>query len=198
MTKYVLNSGGMSNNPEGARRFIQELVKDKGVKPKILFVFFAQPRELWESKLPEYSAAFNGLMPSGVKPEYEIAFPDKLKDQIKRSDVIYCHGGDDDLATYWFKRTSIAKLWNNKTVGTNSATTHVLSKFFWTCDWREIKEGLGILNIKTIAHYKSNYGNYDPRGPIDWRVAEKELENYGDKTLPIYALAEGEFVVFKK
>jgi hypothetical protein len=38
----------MSNNPDAARRFFAELVKDQGQSPKVLMCFFAQPRELWE------------------------------------------------------------------------------------------------------------------------------------------------------
>jgi len=37
----------------------------------------------------------------------------------------------------------------------------------------------------------------DPRGSIDWESAKKELENFGDKSLPIYALEEGEFAIFE-
>jgi len=57
--------------------------------------------------------------------------------------------------------------------------------------------GLGILPIRFIAHFNSNYGTSDPRGPIDWNEAYAQLEKYGDITLPIIALEEGEFVVFE-
>ena len=52
--------------------------------------------------------------------------------------------------------------------------------------------------IKFIPHYNSNYGVDDPRGPIDWQKAKDELAKYGDKALPIYALEEGDFVVFER
>ena len=38
----------------------------------------------------------------------------------------------------------------------------------------------------------------DPRGPIDWGKAHEELAEFGDKNLPIHALEEGDFIVFKK
>jgi hypothetical protein len=58
-------------------------------------------------------------------------------------------------------------------------------------------DGLGILPMKFIAHYKSSYGGNDPRGPIDWDKAYSELSKYGDTSLPIHALEEGHFIVIK-
>lgn len=58
-------------------------------------------------------------------------------------------------------------------------------------------DGMGILPIKFIAHFNSEYGITDPRGPIDWKIAKIELENFGDRNLPVYALEEGEFEVFE-
>lgn len=198
MTKYVLNSGGMSNNPDGAKRFFAELVNGLGNHPKILLCFFAQPREVWEEKLESYVTSFNGFMPVGVEPEYAMAMPDSFKEQVAQADAIYCHGGDDHLAKYWFEKVGVPEVWSGKVVGTNSATTHVLSKYFWTCDWRQIGEGMGVIPIKTIAHFGSEYGIDDPRGAVNWEKAKQELEAYGDASLPVHALLEGEFVVIEQ
>ncbi len=197
MIKYVLNSGGLKNNIPGAKKFIAELVKGFGDEPKILFCFFAEKRENWEEKFPQYVEGFTGWAPKGVKPKIELAFPGMFEEQIKDSDIVYIHGGDDHLVQYWLRKFDIPKIWDGKVIGTNSASTHALSRAFWTCDWRELNDGLGILPIKTIAHYKSNYGADDPRGPIDWENAKADLAEYGDKALPIYALEEGEFEVFE-
>ena len=198
MTKYVLNSGGLKNNISGAKRFMAEIVKGFVEKPKILFCFFAQPRELWEEKFPEYKKGFTEWCPEGVEPNFELAFPDTFEDQVKKCDVIYIHGGDDRLLQSYMKEFQIPSLWHGKVVATNSASTQVLSESYWTCDWRECRDGFGILPIKTIPHYKSNYGKDDPRGPIDWQKAYNELREYGNKSLPIYALKEGEYKVFEK
>ncbi len=197
MTKYILNSGGLRNNISGAKKFMAEMVQGLGEKPKVLFCFFAQPREDWETQFPKYQEGFLDWTPNGVAPEFELAFPETFKEQIKKCDVLYIHGGDDHLMRHWFEQFDLPKIWEDKVVATNSASTHILSESFWTCDWRMCKNGLGILPIKTIAHYESEYGVDDPRGPVDWQAAYQELENYGDKSLPIYALKEGEFKVFE-
>lgn len=197
MTKYVVNSGGLKNNTPGAKKFMAELVEGFGEKPKVLFCFFAEKRENWEEKFPQYVEGFSSWSPDGVLPEFELAFPEKFVQQIQNNDIIYIHGGDDHLVQYWLGQFDLPKIWEGKVVGTNSASTHAISRYFWTCDWRQIKDGLGLLPIKTLAHFKSAYGESDPRGPIDWEAAKKELAEYGDKDLPIYALEEGEFEVFE-
>lgn len=195
MTKYVLNSGGTRNNPDGAKKYFTELAKGLGSNPRILLCFFAQPREVWEDKLAPCIDALNSYVPDSVTPSYELAFPDTFASQVATADIIYCSGGDDHLAQYWFEKLNVTEVWKGKVVGTSSATTHALSSYFWTCDWRELKEGLGILPIKTIAHYTSDYGEHDPRGPIDWAKAKTDLEGYGDQSLPVYAMPEGEYIV---
>jgi hypothetical protein len=198
MTKYILNSGGLRNNPAKAKKFFTEIVKGLGNKPKLLVCCFAQPREDWETKFAQDKEDIIKLVSRGVSPILELAIPSAFEKQIKNSDTIYIHGGDDHLIRYWFEKFDIPDIWKGKVVATNSASSHVLSKHFWTCDWRELMDGLGILPIKFLAHYKSAYGNNDPRGPINWTEAYKKLKNYGNKSLPIYALKEGEYTVVEK
>ncbi len=198
MTKYILNSGGVKNYPERAKKFSAEIANGLGRNPRILVCYFASLREDWERKFAEDKAVLPGLFPDGVHPAFEMALPETFKEQIKNSDAVYIHGGDDHLIQYWLKKFDVPKIWEGKVIATSSAGSDVLSKHFWTGDWRQIMDGLGILPVKFLAHYKSAYGNDDPRGPIDWEKAYKELEMYGDKSLPVYALEEGNYVVIEQ
>ena len=195
MTKYVLNSGGIKHQPELKKKFHQELVKGLGKNPKFLLCNFAQGREYWEVKFQGYSDAIAKDMSEDVKPSFELAMPVTFEEQCKRADVIYFHGGDDHLLQYWMKRYDLGKLFKDKVVGTNSASSDMLATHHWTCDWRSCADGLGILPIKFIPHYQSGFGDADPRGPIDWQKAYDDLAKYGDMSLPIHALKEGEFIV---
>lgn len=195
MTKYILNSGGLKRYPDKADKFHKEIVKDLGPSPRILFCFFATPRELWEEKFIQYSQRFLLSMDDGIIPKIDLAFPDKFFEQVKNSDAIIIHGGDDKLLLYYLKKYNLPAIWQGKVVAGSSAGSDALVKYFWTCDWRCVMEGLGILPIKFIPHYKSNYDGDSPNGPIDWDKAYQELEDYGDKSLPIYALEEGDFIV---
>lgn len=196
MTKYVLNSGGIKNQPELKKQFHRELVKTLGDAPKFLLCNFAQGREYWETKFPEYSSSIAEDLPKEVTPHFTLAMPDTFAKQCREVDVIYFHGGDDYLLKYWMGQFSIPELFKSKVVATNSASSNMLSTHYWTCDWRQCGDGFGILPIKFIPHFQSDFGSDDPRGPIDWDKARKELTEYGDKSLQIYALKEGEFKVF--
>ncbi len=198
MTKYILNSGGTKNNLEKAALFFKEMIKDLGKEPRILSCSFAEKRENWEEKFESYKSLFSQLIGNDIKPKFEMALPDKFVEQIKNNDVITLSGGDDFLLLYWLKQYNLPEIWKDKVVATSSASSNALSKHFWTCDWRQCFDGLGILPIRFIPHYKSGFGSSDPRGAIDWQKAYDELVEYGDKSLPIYALEEGDFVVIEQ
>ena len=137
-------------------------------------------------------------MPEGVTPSFELAMPATFEEQSNQANVIYFHGGDDHLLRYWMNQYDLPKLFKEKVVATNSASSGMLAAHYWTCDWRECAGGLGILPIKFIPHYQSAFGIDDPRGSIDWQKAYEELSAYGDASLPIHALKEGEFEVFEQ
>jgi len=193
--KYILNSGGIRNNLEGGKKFFAEAVKGLGNNPKVLLCLFAYSREYWEKKFDEVKN--QSLYPEDINPVFDLAFPDKFENQIKNSDVVYIYGGDDHLLKYWFSKFDIPKIWEGKVIATNSASSNFLSKYFWTFDWRQCMDGSGILPIKFIPHYQSSFNHDDLRGPIDWDIAYQELKNYKED-LSIYALKEGEFIIFEK
>lgn len=197
MTKYVVNSGGIDKSVDKGRAFFSEVVEGLGSEPKFLLCSFAQPREVWEEKFSSYSLDFTAQMPHGVKPKFELAFPDTFTEQLKATNALYMAGGDDYLLQYWLKQFDLPAIWNGKVIATNSASSNALSKYYWTCDWRQCGDGLGVLPIKFLPHYMSSYGLSDPRGPVDWARAKAELEDYGEPDLPVYALKEGGYKVFK-
>lgn len=196
MTKYILNSGGLKNQPELAKKFDSEIVRSLGSNPKILFCLFASPREDWEDKFEKYSSRFLKNVAPEITPVVELAFPDKFTDQVFKSDAIIINGGDDFLLQLWLKKFDIPKIWEGKVVATSSAGSNALSKYFWTCDWRQDMDGLNILPIKFLPHFRSTYGTTDPRGPIDWNKAYTELKSYKED-LPIHALEEGHYVILE-
>jgi peptidase E len=204
MTKYILNSGAASKYPEKDAAFIKEILsslKNKKGPVKVLYCFFAQPREHWEEKFQSYQENFSQLAQQaypGIKLEFDLAFPDQFEKQVQTSNAIIIPGGDDYLLQFWLKQFDLPKLWNGKVVAGSSAGSDALVSTFWTCDWRKCMEGLGILPIKFIPHFNSSSYNNNPRGPVDWQAAYQELQAYGDPTLPIYAPEEGDFVVINQ
>lgn len=195
MTKYILNSGGVKKYPDRRRKFHREIVAGLSAAPKFLLCNFAQGREYWEPKFQSYCDAIAQDMPDGITPSFELAMPDTFTQQCAAADVIYMPGGDEHLLNYWMSQFDLPAIFKDKVVATNSASSDMLAAAFWTCDWREVHDGFGILPIKFIPHFKSDFGDDDPRGPIDWEQAYKDLGAYGDTSLPIYALKEGQYHV---
>lgn len=207
MTKYILQSGNVKNYPGKMRKYNEEIFRDflsNGKKEKlenesikVLFCFFSQTRERWEIKYNEYS---NRLKKSvSLALETKMAMPDEFAKQCQWADIIILAGGDDDLLQCRMSKFDVPKIWEGKVVTGSSAGADYLSDSFWTYDWREIKNGSGIVPVKFIPHYKfAEYMEGDNRGPINWDKTYKELKNYGNKNLPIYALKEGDFVVIEK
>lgn len=197
MTKYIVNSGGTTNDSNKTSKYYAEILKGLGDNPKILYCFFAEKRENWEEKYDKYVEYFKSLIDKSVKPTFELAMPDKFVEQVEKSDAVVIHGGDDHLVIYWLKQYDLPKIFKDKTVAVSSASSDALSTSFYAIDWRQCMDGLGILPIKFIPHYKSKWGEEDQRGPIDWEKIHKELEDYKED-LPIHALEEGEYIVIEK
>ena len=214
MTKYILQSGSVKNYPEKMKKYNEEIFRDfiegskedgesvviTGRPVKVLFCFFSQKREDWEIKYKDHSDKLKEdvLADFGLELEIKMASPDEFVEQCQWAEVIMIAGGDDDLLQYRMSKFDVPKIWEGKIVVGSSAGADYLVNSFWTLDWRKAMDGSGILPIKFIPHYKSaEYTKDDPRGDVDWKKAYKELENYGDKGLPIYALEEGDFITFE-
>ncbi len=205
MTKYILQSGNVKDFPEKMKKYNEEVFRDflsggKNEKTqdesvKVLFNFFSQKREDWEMKHDNYDKRLREDV--DLKLETKMAMPNEFAEQCRWADVIIFAGGDDDLLRCRMLKFDVPGIWEGKVVTGGSAGASYLVNSFWTCDWRKIMDGKGIIPAKFIPHYKSDFGTDDPRGPIDWDKAYEELEGYGDKNLPIYALEEGDFVVFE-
>ena len=198
MTKYILNSGGLKNFPEKDIKFSQEIIKNLGKTPRILFCYFAIPKEYWEEKFTRHAGHFLELIDKDIKPKFELALPEKFSDQIKNNDAVIINGGGDELLLDHLKQYNLPELWEGKVVAGSSAGSDALVEQFWACDRRLVMNGLGILPIKFISHYKSSYGEDDSRGPINWERAYKELSDSNDQSLPIHALEEGDFIIIEK
>lgn len=197
MVKYILQSGGLKNQPDLAKKYFKELLDGLGNKPKLLWCFFATLPDDCDERFEKYTKLFESFMPEGVKPIHENATVENFEKEVARADVVYIHGGRIKPLCDILKKYNVRSLFEGKSVGTNSASSMVLASQAWICDERIPMDGLGIIPIKFLAHFESNYGEDDPRGKIDWNEAYAELKNYEDKKLPIYALREGEYAVFE-
>ena len=195
MIKYIIVGGYIHKAKDGGRAFCEELVKGINKKPiKILDCMFARPRESWEQKIKEDNTLFLKFIKDF---ELELALPEKFTEQVKKSDIIFLRGG---YTTQLFDALIQNKDWlkelDGKVLAGTSAGAEVIAKYYHVLDSGRIGDGLGLLPIKFIPHWKSDFFD-DIKQNIDWQKVLKELKDYKED-LPIYNLSEGEFKVFNR
>lgn len=194
-TKYILAGG----NDRASSKYWDELSKAIGelTSQRVLSCFFAQPREDWEAKFDGFDSFFK--LAFGDNLIRELAFPEKFIEQVSEADIVYLHGGDDELlAHYMDNYQGLAEMFSGKVIIGSSAGADFLSKQYWTCDWRQARTGSGLTSLNIIVHYGSDYGKDDPRGPIDWADVEASFAKKLAPDESITQLPEGTFVVFEK
>lgn len=189
MTKYVLVGGFPYKANDGGKAMCEEAVYGLREPINVLICLFARKKEGWKKLFKENSDFFKQNL-SDKKLKFTLANENFFLQQIVANDLIYFSGGDPvDLR----KRLDKIKGWqeglNGKNVMGSSAGADIFSKYSYDIQFFKLADNYGLVPVKTIVHYGSD--NYTP--PIGWVNAYHELHNYKEK-LPIWALAEGEFM----
>jgi peptidase E len=191
--KFILIGGYLHKAKDGGKAFCDELTKDlKMSRPVNIFdCMFARPEDSWVEKFDDDKIFFSKFINNF---ELELAQVEKFVDQVKNSDVIFVRGGDTDVLMEVLNKTGdwIKELEGKVFAGT-SAGAEVLSKYSYNLDTLKVSEYLGLLPIKFIPHFNSDYNSPN----INWKEVVLELKNYKEN-LPMYLVAEGEFVVLNK
>ena len=191
MTKYILIGGQIHRAADGGESFCTELKKNINNKPiRILNCLFARVKSDWDLKFKDDQNFFSKHLEDF---ELELAQPENFIEQVKNSDVIFFQGGKPkilmsqlDLNTDW------AKEFSGKVIVGSSGGADALVKYYGVGKTSNIGEGLGLIPIKFIPHFKSTQyqGNLD----INWDELYNKLDSYKEK-LELVTVTDGEFVV---
>jgi hypothetical protein len=109
---------------------------------------------------------------------------------------IFFTGGTPSRSWIVAGKWRLIKYLDGKTVAGTSAGGDAIAKYYSVLKTSRVGDGLGLLPIKFIPHWKSNYSDDEVRD-IDWEAELNKLREYKED-LPIYTLAEGEFKVFNR
>lgn len=187
-TKYILVGGYPHKAPDGGRAFCEELVKGFNEPVKILDCLYARPKDVWKQVFAEDKEFFAKYLP-GKNLEIKLADQKKFIEQVRWSNVIYLRGG---ITKQLLKLLPTDKVWVNeldgKTLAGTSAGTNAVSKYYYGLSSLKINDGLGLLPVKVIVHWRSDYNAPN----IDWSRAYDELRTHKEN-LDILTLAEGQF-----
>lgn len=188
--KYILVGGYPDKAKDSGRAFCEEIVKDFKEPVRVLDCIFGRPRETWEEVFADDKEFFKKHAPN-KKLEFKLADPDNFTSQAKWASAIYFRGGKtSELIKILNQNGGWEKELEGKTLAGTSAGANIMSRYYYGLDSLKICEGLGLLPIKVIVHYRSDYNSPN----IDWDRAYSELKNYKED-LPIITLAEGEFKI---
>lgn len=190
MTKYILVGGCDYKAPDGGKAFCEALIDGFQEPIKILICLFARPKEYWDEAYQKDKGFFAKYIPER-NIEIELAQPEKFVEQVKWANAIYIRGGSESVLLDLLHECGD---WqgelNGKTLAGSSAGACILAKYFYDLDNLKLGKGLGLLPIKALVHWRSDYNAPN----IDWDKAYSELDGYKEK-IKLLTLEEGQFAV---
>ena len=189
MTKYVLHGGETSRPSEDNKKFFFEMTNGLSDPVKVLCVYFSRNKEDWDRLFNQDKESFSSASPTKVLKFARAEDDPKIfKEQLQNTDVIYMRGGDTDKLIEALKPIkNFGKLIQGKVVSGSSAGACALSKYFHTgTAGSKVREGLGILQIKTFVHYAE-----------EKQKDLQDLENRGQE-MPVYKIPEEKFFIVEQ
>ena len=191
-TKYILIGGQIHKAQDGGLSFCEELIKGINHRPiKILDCLFAREKDDWSDRFDKDRNFFFSNSPDF---ELELASPENFIEQIRNNHVVLFQGGVPrklismlDTAGNWLKEAQ------GKVLVGSSGGADTLCKYYGVGRTGNVREGLGLLPIKFIPHWKSDYGE---GLDINWDSLFEKLKSYKED-LEIVVLSEGEYRGFE-
>lgn len=193
MIKFILSGGYYYKAPDGGKSFCAEIIKDINDRPiKILDCLFGRPLETWEQKISDDQSFFSKHID---EIDIKTASKENFTQEIKESDIIFFQGSrPEDIINILNTILGWEDALIGKTVVASSGGASMLVKYFGVGKSNRIGEGFGLLPIKFIPHWQSDYGE---ELKIDWNTLLNTLEEYKE-ALEITKLKDGEFKVIYK
>ena len=155
---FILHGGF---NPEKTDKdrsdFYKEILKNAPEDAKVLLVPFAKDSDRITEATEKVTVALNKNKWQ-KKININIADERDFLKQLHIADVVYFHGGTSlKLLGVLKNYKNLGEILNGRIVAGESAGANVWGKFFYSTHADAVFEGLGILPIKIIPHYKKEY-----------------------------------------
>jgi peptidase E len=187
MTKYIFHGGGLSLESDSNHGFYKEIVKDIPVNGTVLLVYFASRSDDNSERIALDTTRLKELT---GKPALHILIANETDfiSQIKESDAIFIRGGSTEkLLNILYAYPDLKNSFEGKTIAGSSAGAYALSTFYSSHYEDCAAEGLGIVPVRVVTHYKSE--KMPPKA-----AAIEALQNAAPE-LKLIMLKEGEWEV---
>ncbi len=191
MTKYLLFGGYRSKAADKGKAFCQHFVENKSKPIKILVCLFAVPEQNKAENFQKDVDFFQEHLGDSIE-KIELASHENFLTQLAQADVLYIGGGKMDLINEGFAEyPNWRQAFKGSVIAGNSAGANLLSTYYYGLRDFDMHEGLGLLPVKIIVHFESNY-NPEIK---DWKKAHDFVKAFHPE-LETVTLREGEFKVF--
>lgn len=188
-SRTLLHGGNSNKKSDKNYQFFRAIISGTGKSTiQVLCVYFARPEGRWEDSYAEDQSIFRALgLETGIDIETKLATYDldELLQDIANCDVLFINGGfkghlKDTLLAIGVD--NFRQILQGKTLVGISAGANILSKYYYSQGADDIREGVGLLDIKLLTHY----------------TAEKpdqlaKLKAYKED-LPIFTVTEEEYI----
>jgi peptidase E len=195
-SKFILTGGFSEKALDGGMGYCLEATKGIKGSINILECTFSLPIDKWENVVEKDKILFSKWVPDR-EIVFSIASPDEFIDQISNTDILILRGGSTQLLLEVLKKVDgFRKSLINKVVVGQSAGAYVLAKKFLQVSYSgkiSLGDGLGILPIKVVAHYRSDFYPKKFGEKFSWEKVDCLLSQ-DDDSLEIVKLKEGEFL----
>lgn len=187
--KIVLSGGYYYKASDRGESFCKTIVDLCGKKtPIILDCLFGRKEGVYD-RFQDDQVFFKEFIPEATL----LLAGEEFVDQIQQSDMIFFQGGNPSLI---IKSLESFPGWTQyvkeKVLVGTSGGADVLAKYYGVGKTMRIGEGLGLLDIKFIPHWKSQEDQF---GGIEWDVLRERLLSH-QEDIPTICLGDSEYKVF--
>lgn len=152
-TRFLLHGGGFSTPNENNDSFFKELTASLSDGDKVLFIGFARRDPAERLEIYERDKGYIQAQ-TDKNITVENAELETVAEQAQDAEAILITGGNtaglvDDLRV----NQDFLKAISGKVVGGSSAGAYLFATYYFACQDKEIREGLGVLPIRLMAHY---------------------------------------------
>ncbi|HCR35929.1 hypothetical protein A2130_00185 [Candidatus Woesebacteria bacterium GWC2_33_12] len=157
-TKYILHGGYASRVNVENDKFFKEILINTPQKLKVLLVFFSKENDRIPVNRDEDIKMFVKNK-DNHDLEFEVAEENRFVVQIKRSDIIYFHGGNTQkLVDALNMFSNLKESFEGKVIAAESAGANALSAFYYSPVTNTPNKGLGIVPVKLSPHFDGTTG----------------------------------------
>ena len=157
-TKFILYGGFDPNQKgDGNADFSKEILREAPEGTRVLIVPFSKEVDRIIPTTQRVSDELNAQKWQN-NIDIEVANQETFVNQVALADIIYFQGGSSSKLLGALKQyPNLEQILIGKTVAGDSGVGNVLSKYFYSPSSDSISEGLGILPVIMIPHYKEEY-----------------------------------------